>query len=98
VLGAGVPTFAMDDHRGGVQEPGDAHFSCHPKRHRRSVIVLQRVPVDVTDVDPKADLGGQVDDGVAAGCRRREPIMINEIVLSIEYPVEDTDRMPAVAS
>ena len=47
-----------------------------------------------TDVDPKADLGGQVDDSVAAGCRRREPIMINEIVLSIEYPVEDTDRMP----
>ena len=57
-----------------------------------------------TDVDPKADLGGQVDDSVAAGCRRREPIMINEIVgwsgrdlrinPSIEYPVEDTDRMP----
>jgi uncharacterized protein YbjT (DUF2867 family) len=51
VLGAGVPTFAIHDHRRGVQEPGDAHFSCHPKHHRRSVIILLRVPVDVTDVD-----------------------------------------------
>jgi hypothetical protein len=49
---------------------------------------VQRVLVDIFDVDTKADLGGQMDDGVAAGCRRGEPIMIDNVVSSIEYSVE----------
>jgi hypothetical protein len=55
---------------------------------------VQGLIVDVKDVDPKADFGGQVDGSVAAGCRRQEPIMISELVPLVEYPVEDTNRMP----
>ena len=47
-----VAALAIDDHRGGVDEPRDARFSRHPERHRRAVIVVQRVIVDVKDVDP----------------------------------------------
>ena len=54
---------------------------------------MQRVLVDITDVDSKADLGGQVDESVAAGRRRGEPIMINDVVPSVEDSVEDLDRV-----
>jgi hypothetical protein len=50
-------TFAIDDHRRGVQEQRDARLGCHPEQHRRPVVVVPRV-IDVTDIDPKADLCG----------------------------------------
>ena len=89
---AAVAALAVDDHRGGVQEPRDARFSRDPERHRRSVIVVQRVLVDVADVDPEADLGSQMNNGVAAGRRRCEPIMIGDVIPSVDDPIEDTAR------
>jgi hypothetical protein len=59
---------------------------------------VQRVLVDIADVDTKSDLGSQVDDGIATGCRRREPIMIDYVVPLVECPVEDLDGAPAAAS
>jgi hypothetical protein len=35
-----------------------------------------------------------VDDSIAAGCCGREPIMIDDVVPSVEYSVEDMDRVP----
>jgi hypothetical protein len=89
-----VAALAIDDHRGGVHESRDAGFSRNPERHRRSVIVVQRVLVDVADVGPKPDLGSQMNNGVAAGCRRCEPIMIGDVIPPVEDAIEDTDLVP----
>ncbi len=52
VFRTAVAALTVDDHRGGVHEPRDACFSCHAECHRRAVIVVQRVIVDVEDADP----------------------------------------------
>jgi hypothetical protein len=55
---------------------------------------VQRVLIDVAYVDPKADLCSQMNNGVAAGRRGCEPIMIGDVIPPVDDAIEDTALVP----
>ena len=54
VPGTGVGALAVDDHRGGEHDPGDALGRGRPQHHRGAVVVVPGVVVDVVQVDARA--------------------------------------------
>jgi hypothetical protein len=63
----------------------------NPQHNCSPVVVLQRVLVDIQDVDAQTDLCSQVDDSVTTAGRRSKSIMIENVVSGIQCPVESTD-------
>ena len=101
MVGAGVRALAVDDHRGGVDDAGDSGFRGGAKHDRGAEIVLADVVVDVAELDPQPDLGGQVNDDLAARHGRAHPVEIGDVVARVDSPVEHddvvADRLEAVA-
>jgi hypothetical protein len=66
----------------------------YSERHRGPYVVLQCVLTDVSYVDAKSNLGGQVNDGLAAvrGCP--ESIMIEDVVSFLDRPIKGPYVVP----
>ena len=91
VVAAGVPPLAVDHHRGGVDDAGHAGFGGGPEHDGGAEIVLADVVVDVAELDPQPDLGGQVNDDLAARHRRSHPVEVGDVIARVSGPVEHDD-------
>ena len=95
MVAAGVRALAVDHHRGGVDDTGDPGFRGGAQHDRSAEIVLADVVVDVGELDPQPDLGGQVHDDLAARHGRAHPVEIGDVVAGVDSPVEHDDIVAA---